>query len=106
MEQVIQAISLLLGAVGVLAFVVSMITQVIKNVAIFGKLPTDIVVFLLSIVLTLTAFYAAMAYYSVSPQWYYIVCAIIGGFLVAFVAMFGWAKVKELWSRNKYPEIE
>lgn len=31
--------------------------------------------------------------------WYMILAAIMAGFIVAFVAMYGWEKLTELWKR-------
>lgn len=97
----IEQITTLMGAVGAIAFVVSVITQVLKGVKPLDKLPTDILVFILSIVLTLVAFFAYAAHIELVIVWYYIVGAMIGGFIVAFVAMYGWTKLKELWDRFK-----
>lgn len=100
----IEQITTLIGAVGAIAFVVSVITQVLKGVKPLDKLPTDILVFILSIVLTLVAFFAYASYAGLIVLWYYIVGAVIGGFIVAFVAMYGWTKLKELWGRFKTGE--
>jgi uncharacterized YccA/Bax inhibitor family protein len=100
----IEQITTLMGVVGALAFVVSVITQVLKGVKLLDKLPTDILVFILSIVLTLVAFFAYASYVELAILWYYIVGAVIGGFIVAFVAMYGWTKLKELWDRFKTGE--
>lgn len=75
----------------------SVITQVIKG--IFKNIPTDLVVFVLSIALTVTAFIAYMQYIGAVMLWYMIVASVIAGFIVAFVAMFGWEKLSELWKR-------
>lgn len=100
----IEQITTLMGVVGALAFVVSVITQVLKGVKLLDKLPTDILVFILSIVLTLVAFFAYASYAGSAILWYYVVGAVIGGFIVAFVAMYGWTKLKELWDRFKTGE--
>lgn len=100
----IEQITTLMGAVGAIAFVVSVITQVLKGVKPLDKLPTDILVFILSIVLTLVAFFAYASYVELTILWYYVVGATIGGFIVAFVAMYGWTKLKELWDRFKTGE--
>lgn len=100
----IEQITTLMGVVGAIAFVVSVITQVLKGVKPLDKLPTDILVFILSIVLTLVAFFAYASYAGLSVLWYYVVGAVIGGFIVAFVAMYGWTKLKELWDRFKTGE--
>ena len=100
----IEQITTLMCAVGAIAFVVSVITQVLKGVKPLDKLPTDILVFILSIVLTLVAFFAYASYAGLIVLWYYVVGAVIGGFIVAFVAMYGWTKLKELWDRFKTGE--
>ena len=100
----IEQITTLMGAVGAIAFVVSVITQVLKGVKPLDKLPTDILVFILSIALTLVAFFAYASYTGLAILWYYVVGAIIAGFIVAFVAMYGWTKLKELWGRFKTGE--
>lgn len=81
------------------AFAVSIITQVFKGVSGLKKIPTDILVFVLSIGITVTAFVAYMQYIQQTIIWYMILAAIMAGFLVAFVAMYGWEKVSELWKR-------
>lgn len=99
MEQIIVNMTLVIGIVGVLAFAVSVITQVFKGVSGLKKIPTDILVFVLSIGLTVTAFVAYMDYIHQTIIWYMILAAILAGLLVAFVAMYGWEKVAELWKR-------
>ena len=99
MEQIIVNMTLVIGIVGVLAFAVSVITQVFKGVSGLKKIPTDILVFVLSIGLTVTAFVAYMDYIHQTIICYMILAAILAGLLVAFVAMYGWEKVAELWKR-------
>ena len=101
MEVLLQNTALLLAIIGVLAFMVSVITQVFKGVGVLAKIPTDILVFVLSIGLTVTAFVAYMQYIQQVILWYMILAAIMAGFLVAFVAMYGWEKLSELWTRFK-----
>ena len=99
MEMLIQNVTLVLAVIGALAFMVSVITQVFKGVGVLSKLPTDILVFVLSIGITMTAFIAYMQYVQQSILWYMIIAAILAGFIVAFVAMYGWAKLSGLWGR-------
>ena len=95
----VESLSQLMVAIGALAFVVSVITEVIKDIGVFKKIPTDIVVIILSMVLTVVAFFAYAQYAALVVTWYLIVAALIGGFFVAFIAMYGWSKLKELWTR-------
>ena len=105
MEVLIQNLTLILAIIGVLAFMVSAITEVFKGVGILSKIPTDIVVLILSIGITVVAFIAYMQYIQQTILWYMILASIMAGFIVAFVAMYGWEKLSELWTRfNKKKE--
>ena len=99
MEQIVINMTLVIGIVGIFAFAVSITTQVFKGVSGLKKSPTDILVFVLSIGLTVTAFIAYMQYIQQTILWYMILAAILAGLLVAFVAMYGWEKVAEFWKR-------
>lgn len=87
--------------IGILAFVVSVIIEVIKNVSFLKNIPTDLVVIVLSEVLTVLSFLAYMSYNSIAVTWYLAVGSFIAGFFVAFVAMYGWDKITELYNRFK-----
>ena len=95
----VESLSQLMVAVGALAFVVSVITEVIKGIGVFKKIPTDIVVIILCMVLTVVSFFAYAQYAALVVTWYLIVAALIEGFFVAFITMYGWSKLKELWTR-------
>ena len=58
METMLSNMTLLIAAIGILAFIVSLITQVFKGVGVLAKIPTDILVFILSIAITVVAFIA------------------------------------------------
>lgn len=87
-------ISVLLPVIGVLVAVVNIVTQVIKK-ATWDKLPTNIVVLLLSVALTVAAFFAYAQITALAVAWYMIVAAVVAGFFVAYAAMFGFDKLKE-----------
>lgn len=99
MQTLIANMTIILAVIGALAFIVSVITQVIKGIGIFNKVPTDILVFVLSIGITVVAFIAYMQYIQMAILWYMILASIVAGFVVAFVAMYGWEKLSELWKR-------
>lgn len=99
MELMINSVTSLVAVIGALAFMVSIITQVFKGVGVLSKIPTDILVFVLSIGLTVVAFVAYMQYIQQTILWYMIIAAIMAGFVVSFVAMYGWEKFSELWKR-------
>ena len=89
------SIETIILAIGVLAFCVSVITEVFKGVGLLAKIPTDALVLVLSLALTITAFIAYMQYVQQAILWYMILAAIMAGFLVAFVAMYGWEKLTD-----------
>lgn len=94
--------SYLLIAIGMMAFIVSAITQVIKSWPGLDKLPTSAVVIVLSLVLCPLTLVMIMAYLNQPMVWYMIVACVIVAFLVALVAMGGWEKISEIWQRTKY----
>lgn len=99
MEMILSNMTLFIGIIGMLAFMVSLVTQVFKGVGVFAKIPTDLFVLVLSVGLTVTAFVAYMQYIQQIIVWYMVLAAIMAGFVVAFVAMYGWEKITELWKR-------
>lgn len=99
METLITNMTMILAIIGALAFMVSVVTEVIKGIGIFKRIPTDILVFVLSIGLTVAAFIAYMQYIQMAILWYMLMAAVLAGFIVAFIAMYGWEKITELWKR-------
>lgn len=99
LETLTSNIMIILAVIGAIAFIVSVITQVIKGVGVFAKIPTDGLVLVLSIGITVAAFVAYMQYLHMTILWYMVLAAIMAGFVVAFVAMYGWEKLSELWKR-------
>lgn len=99
LETLTSNIMIILAVIGAIAFIVSVITQVIKGVGVFAKIPTDGLVLVLSIGITVAAFEAYMQYLHMTILWYMVLAAIMAGFVVAFVAMYGWEKLSELWKR-------
>ena len=99
LETLTSNIMIILAVIGAIAFIVSVITQVIKGVGVFAKIPTDGLVLVLPIGITVAAFVAYMQYLHMTILWYMVLAAIMAGFVVAFVAMYGWEKLSELWKR-------
>ena len=93
LETLTSNIMIILAVIGAIAFIVSVITQVIKGVGVFAKIPTDGLVLVLSIGITVAAFVAYMQYLHMTILWYMVLAAIMAGFVVAFVAMYGWEKL-------------
>lgn len=91
----------LLSVIGVFAFLVSVITEVTKGVGFLGRIPTDLQVIVLSLVLCFLAYFTYVSYYQMPVKWFYLVGCVIAAFLVAFVTMYGWTKFMDLYNRFK-----
>ena len=105
-NEVMQYLSYLLTAIGVMAFIVSVITQVIKSWPGLDKLPTAAVVIVLSLLLCPASFVALMAWQKQPITWYMVFACIVAAFIVALVAMDGWERVKDIWERTAYKDKE
>ena len=87
-------LSVILSIIGVLVVLTNIIVQVVKKVT-WGKLPTNILAVIVSMALTLVAFFAYCQIKAIVVVWYMVVAAVVLGFLVAYAAMFGFDKLKE-----------
>lgn len=90
------SIGTLLGTVGGLAFIVSLITEVLKD-WLPKKFPTKLLVMIISLILTI-GFVLLSGGVSVINGVY----GAIGSFIVSFVSMYGWDSFKELYNRFRY----
>ena len=88
-------------AIGVAAFLVSAITQVIKEMPILKNIQTNAVALTVSMILCPIAVIIACQYFGMVIRWYYIFSAFVGAFIVYLVATGGWERVTEMWNRTK-----
>jgi len=87
-------VSTLLTVVGVLVVLVNIIVQVLKKVT-WEKLPTNILAMVISMVVTIAAFFAYCQIKAITVTWYMVLAAVVVGFMVAYAAMFGFDKLRE-----------
>lgn len=89
--------SVLLAIMFILVTAVQLIVEVVKR--LLPKVPTDLVVVVLSISLTMLALLIYAAVMEITVMWYYAVGAVVLGVFVAYAAMFGWDKFTTIWTR-------
>lgn len=94
----------IIAIIGVSAFIVSVITQVIKEMPLISDIPTSLLVLTLSVSMTTAAYIAYAQYSYMKLHWYMIAASIIAGFFVAFVAMFGWEKISDIYRKMIKPK--
>jgi hypothetical protein len=88
-------ISIIVSVIGVLVALTNVIVQVAKK-ATYEKMPTNVLALVVAEVLTIVSGIAYLQIKAVPIVWYMIVALIVGGFLVAYAAMFGFDKLKEI----------
>lgn len=97
----------ILAVIGLLALLVSVITEVTKGVVLLSKIPVDLQVIVLSLTLTIVTYFAYISYSGDAVIWYYVVATIVAGFVVAYVVLFGWDKFADLYRRfRNIPPID
>ena len=101
-ELMMQYITYFLAAIGVLAFLVAAIVQVIKELPILQRIPTSIVALAVSLILCPLAVVIVCQYLKIVITWYYVFASFIAAIIVYLVATGGWERVTEMWKRTKY----
>lgn len=91
--------SIALFVVGVLTALTNIVVEVFKGM--FPKLPTNILVFIVSIVITILALIIAAAILDITIMWHYAIGTVILGIVVAYAAMGNFKNLQEIVERLK-----
>ena len=102
MELLMQYVMYMLAGIGVLAFFVSVVVQVVKEMPGLNKIQTNVVALAASIVITPLAVVILCMYLEIVITWQYVFASILAAFVVYLVSTGGWEKVSEMWDRSKY----
>ena len=102
MNTMMEYITYGLALIGGLAFLVSVIVQVIKEMPGLNKIPTSVVALAASMILCPVALIVLCTYYKMVITWYYVFAAFVAAFVVYLVSTGGWEKIKSIWDRTKY----
>lgn len=94
-------ISVIVTLIGVLVALTNIVVEVAKK-ATWDKLPTNILALIVAGALTMASGVAYCQIKAISLTWYIIAALIVAGFMVAYAAMFGFDKLKEImnWGGN------
>ena len=90
MEFLLQYATYALMAIGGIAFLVSAITQVIKEMPVIKDIQTGVVALIISFILCPTAVVMVCQYYGIRIAWHYIFASFIAACIVYLVATGGW----------------
>lgn len=85
----------LIGIIGALVVCTNIIVEVLKKAVPNSKFPTNLLALIVSMALTLAAFFAWADHAGVTVLWYYVAAAVVLGLFVSYAAMFGFDKLKE-----------
>ena len=99
-----QYLSWTLMAIGILAFIVTMITQVIKEMPGLADIQTNAVALAVSLILCPLTVIIACQYFNIVIIWYYVFASFIAAFIVYLVSTGGWEKVGDMWERTRYKD--
>lgn len=102
MEIFLQYVTYALTTIGFLAFLVSIITQVIKEMPRLKKIQTNAVALAVSLIVCPVTAVIACQYFKIVIEWYYVFASFIAAFIVYLVSTGGWERVTEMWGRTKY----
>lgn len=94
MQYIPMAISAILLAALILTVATNIIVQVLKKLT-WGKIPTNVLAFIVAMVVTLLAFFAVCEIMGWAVTWYMVAGAVALGVFVCYAAMFGFDKLRE-----------
>lgn len=97
MENLIMDGSKIVAFIGVMAFLVEVITEMLKKWKWFDeRVPTVLVVLVAALVLCPLAMLALFSYYNLVITWYVVFASFLAAFIVALVCMEGWERITSL----------
>jgi hypothetical protein len=100
-NEVLTYLPIILTVLGAMAFIVSIIVQVTKEVWLIKRLPTKIWTLIVSVILCNVIYMAYISYVGTTIRFHYLIAIIISGFPVSYIATYGWDSFNELYKRFK-----
>lgn len=101
MEWITANTGMIITAIGVIAAIVSIITEMTKNIGFLKKIPTMLQVIVLSVVLWVLLYTGVCSMGYLTFEWFTLVASIVAGFISAYVSSYGWEKLTDAFKRYK-----
>ena len=98
---ILQNGAVILTIIGAMATFVTIVTEFTKTWGFLNKIPTSLQVLAVSMLVSVLSVVIYIQMQKAEMIWYYIVGAIVLGWIVAYVSMYGWEKLTEMWGRFK-----
>lgn len=95
--------ALIVTLIGILVALTNVITEVVKKLT-WDKMPTNVLAVAVGELLTLASGLAYFQVKGIDVVWYYVVALVVIGFMVAYAAMFGFDKLKEIMNWGEKSE--
>lgn len=93
--------AVVLTIIGAMATFVTIVTEFTKTWGFLDRIPTSLQVLAVSMLVSVLSVVIYIQMREAEMIWYYIVGAIVLGWIVAYVSMYGWEKLTEMWGRFK-----
>lgn len=98
---ILQNGAVVLTIIGAMATFVTIVTEFTKSWGFLDRIPTSLQVLAVSMLVSILSVVIYVQMQKAEMMWYYIVGAIVLGWIVAYVSMYGWEKLTEMWGRFK-----
>lgn len=105
MDWIVNNSGVIMTAIGVVAAIVSIITEMTKNIGFLKKIPTILQVIVISVVLWIVLYLGVCSAGYLVFQWYMLAVSVIAGFISAYVSSYGWEKLADAFNRYKKGEV-
>ena len=96
---ILQNGAVILTIIGAMATFVTIVTEFTKTWGVLDRIPTSLQVLAVSTLVSILSVVIYVQMQKAEMVWYYIVGAIVLGWIVAYVSMYGWEKLTEMWGR-------
>lgn len=98
-EGMTEAFGIFMAFIGICAFLTSLITEAVKCIDKINRLPTKLVCYIVSLLITPLMCCVVMSWFGHQAKWTMILAAFLVSFVAAKVSMNGWDDVTELAQR-------